>query len=78
MSKQKNCKDCDPCQDQTIKTGAHNLPECNEPVPCTNFTEARCVIYTGEDILDNNEEVIVSNGDSMDTIIRNLVTRITG
>jgi hypothetical protein len=44
MSKQKNCKDCDPCQDQTIKTGAHNLPECNEPNPCTHFVDARCVL----------------------------------
>jgi hypothetical protein len=75
MNKKKDCKDCDPCQDQTIKTGAHNFPECDEPNPCPHFVDSRCVIYTGEDIVDENEEVVVSTGDSVSTIITTLATR---
>jgi len=45
MSTKKNCEDCDPCKDQTIKTGAHNLPECNEPNLCRSYTSSDCVLH---------------------------------
>ena len=48
---------------------------CPNPQPCSSYTDAQCVIYTGEDIECNGQVVVETNANLNDIIIE-LVTRI--
>jgi hypothetical protein len=67
--KNKNCG----CQ-KYLTTPMSSLPECSNEQPCAYITDAQCVVYTGEDIENDNEEVIVTEGDSLATILNSILT----
>lgn len=48
---------------------------CDNPQPCSSYTDAECVIYTGEDI-ECNGQVVVETNANLNNIIIELVTRI--
>ena len=48
---------------------------CPEAQPCSSYTDAQCVIYTGEDIECNGQVVVETNANLNDIIIE-LVSRI--
>lgn len=48
---------------------------CEDYQPCPSYTDARCVIYVGDDIICN-EEVVVENGTPLNDIIQELSQRI--
>jgi hypothetical protein len=48
---------------------------CDNPQPCSSYTDAQCVIYTGEDIICD-EQIVVENNANLNDIIIELVTRI--
>jgi hypothetical protein len=48
---------------------------CDNPQPCSSYTDAQCVIYTGEDI-ECNEQIVVETNANLNDIIIELVTRI--
>lgn len=47
-------------------------PVCPTPQPCTEITDSKCIIYTGDDIVCNNR-TIIPNGASMETALQSLV-----
>jgi hypothetical protein len=67
-TKNKKCKDCDPCKDETLKSVAHTLPDCNaeeqQNPPCPFVLTANCIVYsvvdeeTGEVTNINFEEIL--------------------
>ena len=79
-----NCK----CQNQPCgcaDTPLVTLPSCDpvgcpEPYPCTEITDAECVIYTGNDILCNNNTVVEQNTSVADALLNvvNYVCENTG
>jgi hypothetical protein len=44
---------------------------CDNPQPCSSYTDAQCVIYTGEDIICN-EQVIAEQNQPLSEILQNL------
>jgi hypothetical protein len=48
---------------------------CPEAQPCSSYTDAQCVIYTGEDI-ECNGQVVVETNALLNDIIIELVSRI--
>lgn len=74
MGKCKN-EDCG-CQNG-LTTPAPCPPStpCGEYQPCVNYVNTRCVQYTGDDIMCN-EEVVVEQGAMLEDFLPNLVERI--
>jgi hypothetical protein len=48
---------------------------CAEAQPCSSYTDAECVIYTGEDLICN-EEVIIENGELLSKSLEKLVDKL--
>lgn len=48
---------------------------CPNPQPCSSYTDAQCVIYTGEDLICDQQIVVETNANLNDIIIE-LVSRI--
>jgi len=44
---------------------------CPEAQPCTSYTDAQCIVYTGEDIVCN-EQVIAEQNQPLSEILQNL------
>jgi len=67
-TKNKKCKDCDPCKDETLKSAAHLLPDCNaeeqQNPPCPFVLPAHCIVYsvvdeeTGQVVNINFEQIL--------------------
>lgn len=47
--------------------------DCPEAQSCSETQEAKCVIYTGDDILCN-QDIVVSTGDTVETALESIVT----
>jgi hypothetical protein len=42
----KKCKDCNPCEDNTLRVGGPiPSPECDNPNPCSTFMSAACIVF---------------------------------
>jgi hypothetical protein len=77
-----NCTTCGNCQDdcKCIPAGLTtpnycpaDLPECQEPSPCNETFDSKCVIYTGEDIPCFN----IETGNSVEEVITNMTDLLT-
>lgn len=58
MSTKKKCKDCNPCEDQTIKT-LPKAPDCEQPNPaadCPFFLKSSCILFVQYDDEGNPTE----------------------
>jgi hypothetical protein len=65
------------CKDKYLTTPAPCPPgePCEDAQPCSSYTNAQCVIYTGEDIICD-EQVVIENGALLNDILAELVLRI--
>jgi|SRR6056297_2476801 len=48
---------------------------CPNPQPCSSYTDAQCVIYTGDDLICD-QQIVVENNANLNDIIIELVSRI--
>lgn len=65
------------CKDKYLTTPAPCPPgePCEDAQPCSSYTNAQCVIYTGEDIICD-EQVVIENGALLNDILVELTLRI--
>lgn len=64
------------CEDQPLMTlPACNPVDCPTPYPCTEVTNADCVVYTGSNINCNTDEV-VSTDSTISTALNNIVAYV--
>lgn len=61
MSTKKKCKDCNPCEDQTIKT-LPKAPDCEQPnpTPCPFILPASCISFPTEDEDEDGNPTIIN------------------
>lgn len=65
------CKNCG-CEDALVTLPACPTPAgCPDPEPCSEVFDAQCIIYTGDDILCN-EDVIVSTDSNLANSLSNI------
>lgn len=71
-----NCKHTKPgcgCVDGPMTTPPACPPlPCDNSQPCSSYTDAECVIYTGDDIICN-EQVIAEQNQPVNQIIQNII-----
>jgi len=48
---------------------------CEDYQPCSSYTDAECVIYTGEDLICNGE-IIIENGEILSKSLEKLVDKL--
>lgn len=69
MATRNTCKKCG-CEDAFLTTPAPcpTPAGCPDPEPCSEISYAQCVVYTGTDILCNEDIVVASNTNVADAL----------
>jgi hypothetical protein len=78
MSTNKKCRpdiDCGCDKALVTPTSQPPLEPCDDYQPCSSYTDFKCLVYTGENLVCNGT-IYAETGQDLESILTNLVNRV--